>query len=815
MAVSQQEQNIRRARGQVRQAVQAIREVPENREWVTAQTSLALRELAALRDELADETAFKGVLERVGFDAPGAALVIAGLNDTQGFQQATLAQLAQVPVADITTARLMVVLRRHIESPECRQQMKRRPQPSNGEHLDPTQEFAPFLDWLYKSDILPSVKAEALTRLVAYVRSGHAAKDLTDPNPADPTVVELKAVMAKMREGKVVEAHEVDGVFGRRFAQLFVPLRVEQVPCQEGKQPVAMPINCSLFSLSGNGGSVEGAGCVDALIRDAKNDRHWHLAAATSADNTRSQHDQLARHHQAVRNRIDAGMHPFTVADDISSLSFVSPALLMTSRQKALEGDTGPALSAAEIGAINSLSLLAQLGHSMNIKTMRTISVLQFQHFATGGPSAAQGGFGLSEQQLVVQSAAHWARAAQALGHADRDVPMETGANRDIIAMLISATKGLLTHFPADAEKSLRQSVPALTNLSRKIADQGLIDLGDELQSLTQRIKGINAERRERQAPTVGIQPADVSAIQTHEFKGLDRHQQYQQLLTRHDWSPDLARRWAAADTFASESVWDALGDGTLQIQDLDAHRAGLADGRAVLELSRASQGQWLRHFKTRLAESAPSDEGTRFFKREEAAQQLRMTRQMTPDELTHLVHIQRSGADALWNVVVSQAVSVKEAVEAVSAQGKALLDLSEQQQTRWVTHRAATPTGVRKRLLEAEPVSDQHADFLKRVRPALEEGALSDPTLDAFDRVAQHGSARLYQAVMLGTVSALNVVQSVQRQRPVLDLPKSAQNDWLRRALDRRVTDTLKPAAVIIQEAQDRHVEPRRRRHR
>ena len=821
VSVSKQEQKVRRVRGQVRQAVRAIGQGASAAEVATAQSCVALREIAALREEVGDDKAFRVSLKRVGFDSRGVDLIVQGLDDQQSFQRGTLAQIARVPLPDITTERLNVALMRHMATPECRRELTR---PARGPltpgEVDASHEFAPFLVWILSADVFPKVKAEALARLVAYIRSGHAARDLTSTDPEEASVQALRAVVARLRAGEAVAPQAVDEVLSQRFAELFAPVKVlRQDECAEGLLPIAVPATASSFSLfpqegrRTEAGAVEGSGMIDAIIRDAVDPTRWHMAAATANDDTTSQADQLARHHAAVRNSMDMNIPPFQENDTLASLFFVSPSFLTPHRQSALE-ETGPTLTGAECEALNALALYAQMGQQINAKQMDPAAVMRFEHLAIGGVSAASGGLGRTDSQLATAAAAQFARATLALGHPKRTLRLEGSGSQQtllILNMVQNTGNALASHHAADAEHGLRLAAPALRRLSAQASDQGQTLVGDQLLTLASRIEAIGPAQRERRLPERRRpQDADRAPLMAMFFKGLDREQQFAHLQAQNDWSPGVHQRWQQAREKASEGVWSALVQGALPIQDLDAHRSGVGP---VLDLSPASQGQWLRHHKAQSKDRTLSHASARFFEREPDAQRLRATAPLSVAELSSLPHLQRHAAPAVWTAVISQAVPVATVVDALSPRGAPILDQSESQQQRWLAQHQGEPIGVRKRLLEAEPVSEQHAAFLKTVRPALHAGLLSDSMLHAFDRVAQAGSVRLYAAVMQGQVSALKVTQGQENGVAVLDLPKQAQNAWLRETLDHRVRQAPAEAAVIIQEAAENQRHRRRSR--
>lgn len=832
MAVSKQEKNINRVRAEVRETISIIGKGPEASAVATEQSCLALREISALRQELADDKAFRAAMTRVGFDRSGTELIIKGLNDQRGFQKGTMEAIARVPFQDITTERLNAEFTRHMATPECRRDLVR-PSSKSLEpgDLNPTHEFAPFLVRLVNGDVFPKVRAEVLARLAVYIRSGHAAKDFTSTDTTQSNTAAMRDLVKRLRDGETVSAQEVEGVLANRFDELFVSMKVlRNKECVEGILPMAFPADSSSFSMRPTDqdqskldytGSVEGSGRIDAVIRDVNDLHRWHIAAATSNEDTTSQGDQLARHHAAIRNSIEMGIPPFNKQDSIGTLLFVSPCLMIQSRIDLIQ-ETGPSLTAAEIAAFNALGLHRQMSLNTHQRQMELISNLRYEHQSIGGVSSAAGGLGRSESQLVVAAAAQFARAVRALGHPKRQLDLEshgTGPLLSIIQMVQQTGTALLGNFAADAENGLRQAAPGLRHLAEQANEQGLRGVGDPLLLLAQQIEAIGPDLRERK-PIECRRPneEDRPRLMATYFNTLSLEQQFRHLKEQNGWSESMHQRWVQAREKASPAVWDGLVQGTFDIRDLDAARSG--KGKSVLSMTKHEQGAWAHDFPTKKAcQDADENVGARVFSREKSAQDFRSETVLSKEDLSGLVDIQKYGSSELWNAVINQVVPIADVVDACSKKAVSILDTTAETQDRWLKSHLGVyevSPSISKRL-SSPGVSDQHTDFLERVRPAMEKGWISDATFTSFNLVAQKGSARLYEQAITGRISAQSIYNArTEEGEHILDQSKSAQNQWLQEKMSSRNRTVLAPAAVVIATAyaeDQKSTKPRRRR--
>lgn len=608
MAVSKKQQKARLARLAVRDAADLMARFEgddTHRETVDAEGLRAIVALSALQRETANGPELEQVLrDDVGFDEVGSAAVRHNLEAVATFQRKALGPLARVPPEEATTARLAADNLSWIQSSECREELLRRVG-TTARSADAQHEFAPFLEWLARSDVLPKVRAEALARIDLYICSGHASADLSFQEEPDPrhaeTVLKMRQVAERLRRGEDVPEREVSGVLERRFKQIFQPVRIQRNDgCEQGTLPLATAGRGSGFSLfADEHGSTEGSGIVDAVIADRRDPTRWHMACTTANDNPFSQSDQLPRHATGLLNSMAIGRAPFSRGDTLASLTYYAPAYLTAARREWL--GRGLELNEDECSALNATQLYAQLAHSrINRNQVEINALLWAQHRVAGGRSAAQGGIGRPVSDLVREAGESVVRAARALAHPDRAIEQEkhgSGFVGPLIDLLVGSAKGLYSHFAAEAEPFLRDMLPSLRALSAQTNAAGYRDRALTLRSLGNDIEAIDASVRAEPLPARRLPTdRDLAPLERDAWRLARRESMLEEHLRQSEpeASAAVVRRLRQLARLAHDDLWEAALTGTVSPWIVEAqHRNGVD----ILAMDEATQQCWLASY--------------------------------------------------------------------------------------------------------------------------------------------------------------------------------------------------------------------------
>jgi hypothetical protein len=426
----------------------------------------AARELEDLRGKYKDRKAYRAALsEEVGLGAAGADLVARVFEDRDEFLKQGAMVVASVPVKEATTQRLTEAHDKHLADPKTRTDLMHHVGPKGNLEGD----YAPFLDWIHSNDagLSKTVKAEAMGRMDLYIRSGWAEADLgPSRDERGPATQNLREVFAQMRGGSKMDALDVKGALDQRWSELFVPMAVKKVDCTDSQRtvPVAFESGTSTFSLDGKGQTETGSR-IDAVIRDQSDPHAWHMAFASSGEDSRKQGDQLTRHVSGVLTGIAVGVPPFEEGDHLKSVSYYAPAILSESRAKALKVTDDP----QAVARINSLALYAQLNDS-HIQITQGVgdAVLAARHVAVGSGTTTPGTqidniTPETHAQRVVGAIRDlaqqdWSHAIDKMG--------EKGARDTIIPLAIAAVNGLAEHYP-ETRDTLKSAAPYLQELSQ------------------------------------------------------------------------------------------------------------------------------------------------------------------------------------------------------------------------------------------------------------------------------------------------------------------------------------------------------------
>ena len=458
--------DISKARSLVADASRQFRRVEGDEEKAQAAAWAAARQLDDLHSKYKDRKAYrKALTEGVGLPIAGADLIARVFEDRDESVKRGAQVIANVPSAEATTARLSEVHDKYLADPATRTDLMHHVGPKG--NLE--GEYAPFLDWIHSHDsgLSKTVKAEAMGRLDLYIRSGWAEADL-GPERLDrgPAAQNLREVFTHMRSGKNTDALDVKGALDQRWGELFVPMAVKKVDCVDSQRvvPVAFESGTSTFTLDGKGQTETGSR-IDAVIRDRADPHAWHMAFASSGEDSRKQGDQLTRHVSGVLTGIEVGVPPFEEGDHLKSVSYYAPAILSESRAKALKVTDDP----KAVARINSLALYAQLNDS-HIQITQGVgdAVLAARHVAVGAGTTTPG---TKMENITPETHAErvvgairdlsqqdWSHAIDKMG--------ERGARDVIIPLAIAAVNGLAEHYP-ETRDTLKAAAPYLQELAQ------------------------------------------------------------------------------------------------------------------------------------------------------------------------------------------------------------------------------------------------------------------------------------------------------------------------------------------------------------
>lgn len=410
----------------------------------------------------------------------GAKMVSEVLSDRDDFLQSSAKAVALVPEAEATTANLAAAHEAHLANPATRTALSRSPRTNHGWEGD---SMAPLLDWIHGAEngLSKTVKGEAIARMDLYIRSGWAEKDLGPGGERETNNAgSLREVVNRLRTGQSVSPHEVKASLDARWQEVFTPVRVDKVQLHDqrhDKTAIAFESGVPTFSLDGKG-MTEAGGRIDGVIRDARDPKAWHVAFASTSEDSRRQGDQMTRHVGGVLTGMAIGAPPWEDGGHrIASVSYYAPAIVSESRAKAM------ALQPKEQEAINRLALYAQLDDPY-VKQQQGVgdAVLATTHYAIGAGKTTKGRALAPQEQRDMSPAQHARQAAEAikaLANVDWDRAFRaTGekSGREIILPLAqSALDGLAKHYP-DALPELKKAVPHLKRLARSdgISQTGL-----------------------------------------------------------------------------------------------------------------------------------------------------------------------------------------------------------------------------------------------------------------------------------------------------------------------------------------------------
>ncbi|GAB3513194.1 ankyrin repeat domain-containing protein [Pseudoxanthomonas daejeonensis] len=454
----------------VHQASLALSRVDADHDRAETAAWHACRALDELRDELPEGTFEDHLREQVGMSYSGAKMVSEVFADRDDFLHSSAQAVALVPEAQATTARLQKAHEAHLADPATRTALSRSPRTNHGWEGD---SMAPLLDWIHGAEngLTKTVKGEAIARMDLYIRSGWAEKDLGPAGECEThNAGSLRDVFQKLRSGETVSPHEMKASLDARWQEVFVPVRVDKVHLHDqrhDKTAVAFESGVPTFSMDGKG-MTEAGGRIDGFIRDARDPKAWHMAFASTSEDSRKQGDQMTRHVGGVLTGMAISAPPWEEGGHrIASVSYYAPAIASESRAKAMD------LTSKQQEAINRLALYAQLDDPY-VRQHQGVgdAVLATTHYAIGAGRTTTGRELVPQEQRDM-SPAHHARqavdAVKALANVDWDRAFrntgEKSGREIIIPLAQSALDGLAKHYP-DALAELKKAVPHLKRLS-------------------------------------------------------------------------------------------------------------------------------------------------------------------------------------------------------------------------------------------------------------------------------------------------------------------------------------------------------------
>jgi len=461
---------MRTTRATVKDASSLLARRDLDRDRADSAAWTACRALDDLRDESSTSRDYqRRLVTEVGLDVGSAHFVARLFDDRDAFVKDSAQAIAQVDEA--TTANLAEAHLQHLANPKTRTALMRSPKPE-----EPfTGVAGPLLDWIHANEhgLAKTVKGEAIARMDVYIRSGWAERDLgSQEGERSEAADQLRDLVRAARAGNV-DPHTMKCALDQRWGELFVPLAVKkvQVDGQATPIPVAFESGLSTFSLDGKG-QTEGGGRVDAFVRDAHDPNAWHMAFASSGEDSRKQGDQLTRHVGGVLNGIAIEAPPFGAQDRIASVSYYAPAILSEHRSEGL-GLTRQ----DQKDAVNALALYAQLDDPY-VRLQQGVgdAVLATRHVAIGSGATTQG----SDLGHVApqEHAQRVVGALRTLAQVDWGAAIHNvgeGPIRDTLLPLAqAAVDGLAKHYP-ETLTTLRKAVPHLNAIA---AAPGIAETG-------------------------------------------------------------------------------------------------------------------------------------------------------------------------------------------------------------------------------------------------------------------------------------------------------------------------------------------------
>ncbi|RDS85855.1 ankyrin repeat domain-containing protein [Dyella psychrodurans] len=438
-----------------------------------------------------DKAQFRAYLsEGLGLGDQVAEGIAQIYEDRDRFVRQSAEAVARVPKSGATTEALSQAHEAHLSDPKTRQHLMR-PVKSAAGATD--TEWAPLVHWLHDSEqgLAKTVKGEALARMDLYVRSGWAEKDLANGRAEATSQTgaygtersaaadHLRDLVDGLRRNGDANGQEITEALDARWQELFVPMSVKKVSLDGTAdwRPVAFEAGLSTFSMDGRG-TTEGGGRIDAFIRDANDSSAWHMAFASSGEDSRRQGDQMTRHVGGVLTGMELGAPPFGENDRLASIHYYAPAIVTRERAEhiGLADSRGVLRTMQE--SVNRLALYAQLDDS-HIHRQQGIgdAVLATRHMAVGAGSTTEG-CALQDvdpkshaQQIVgaIKDLAHvrWNRALERAG--------ETPVHDTILPLAMAALNGMASHYP-ETVPDLRKAIPSLNAIARQhpISETGL-----------------------------------------------------------------------------------------------------------------------------------------------------------------------------------------------------------------------------------------------------------------------------------------------------------------------------------------------------
>lgn len=457
----------------VHQAAQQLSRVEADSNRADSSAWAACRALDELRDELPPQK-FQEQLRAFGMSYAGAAMVAETFADRDDFLRDSAVAVAAIPEDRATTANLEQAHAAHLANPQTRTDLMRQRAGNKGWEGD---RMAPLLDWIHSAEngLSKTVKGEAIARMDLYIKSGWAERDLGPQDDAPDTLNAgtLRGVFSQLRAGERVEPHAIKAALDSRWQELYRPLRVDKVE----DQVLAYESGVSTFSMDGKG-STEGGSRIDAIIPDAQDPTQWHMAFASTGEDSRKQGDQMTRHVGGVITAMKIGAPPFEPdRHSLASISYYAPAIASESRAKAMD------LTPKQQEAINRLALYAQLDDPY-IRSTQGVgdAVLATAHYAIGAGKTTQasalspdGPRNLDPAQHAKQAVGALKDLAQVDWHKTFKHAGEKSGRETIIPLAQAALDGLAKHYP-ETLPELKKAVPHLNRLAESdgIAGTGL-----------------------------------------------------------------------------------------------------------------------------------------------------------------------------------------------------------------------------------------------------------------------------------------------------------------------------------------------------
>lgn len=498
----------------VQQAALQLARVDADSERADSTAWAACRALDELRDEL-PAGQFQDQLRSFGMSYAGAAMVAEVFADRDDFLRDSAVAVAAVPEAQATTANLQRAHEAHLADPATRTALSRSPAGNKGWEGD---KMAPLLDWIHGAEngLTKTVKGEAIARMDLYIKSGWAERDLGPGSDSETrNASTLKDVIQQLRAGETVEPHTIKSALDGRWQELFVPVRVDKVHVHDQDDPLVLAYESgvSTFTMDGKG-ATEGGGRIDGFIRDANNPTAWHLAFASTGEDSRKQGDQMTRHVGGVLNGMRIGAPPFEgEGHHLASVSYYAPAIASESRAKAMD------LTPKQQEAINRLALYAQLDDPY-IRSTQGVgdAVLATAHYAIGSGKTTSHVAMAPNAPRDLDPKAHARNAVDALNTlANVDWQRtfrsagEKSGRETIIPLAQAALDGLAKHYP-EALPELKKAAP---HLNRLASADGIAGTGLERDLRTTAL-GLKHDKGQTLAPPRALTDDHIGQLRWH-----------------------------------------------------------------------------------------------------------------------------------------------------------------------------------------------------------------------------------------------------------------------------------------------------------